>query len=461
VNTNLSGSEFPPFSASNVFAPFNSNRIQFQIVSPAAQASGTTSATTRGFGMMFLNVTEANTTSIQYFSGSTLLDDVAVPVGGMGQPSFVGVVFPSPAVTSVVVTMGTSAIFNFDGTTVVSGPSDTAPNNLVAGDDVVLAEPTNPQTTIQATAGVPVSAVLGSFSDTDPNGTAGDYTAVVNWGDGSQSGATLSPAGGGFSATGNHTFTRQGTFQVSTTVTDFGGSTQTSRVTVVVAPRSSSTSLACSPSRVAVQKTTTCTATVTDIGNGTSLAPTGSVLLASLAGGSFPKGQQCQLAPTSVPGRSACSISFRPTQFPPTKADLLASYDGDAAHTGSNGKRTLKVRPPTCSIALASKRIAAGIKHLPVVVKCGFLATVKVRIFAVIAARGSFPGARLRLAGLNGIVGPDKRTKLQTFVSAPALGAVVTAAKRGQRVSLELTLSGKLLSRPVNKHITVRKLHIS
>jgi len=36
------------------------------------------------FGAVFLNVTQANTTSIQYFNGNELLDTVFAPVGGQG-----------------------------------------------------------------------------------------------------------------------------------------------------------------------------------------------------------------------------------------------------------------------------------------------------------------------------------------------------------------------------------------
>ena len=463
VNPSANG-KFPPFSSPNVFAPFNSNRIPLQIVSPAPQTSAPTPATTRGFGIMFLNVWSADTASIEYFNGSALLYTAFAPVGGVGQPSFIGVVFPSAAVTSVVVTMGTAEIFSFDGTTATSGPSDDSSSgftDLVAGDDVVLAEPSS-QGTIQATAGVPVSGVLDTFRDTDPAGSVGDYAAAVNWGDHTESGATISPYGSELSVTGSHTFTKQGTYGVITTVTDSGGSTQTSTVTVDVGRRSSSTRLACSPSRVAAGSTTKCTAIVTDVGPGTSIAPTGPVFFGSgSTGGTFPKRRECNLSATRVPGRSKCSVGFVPSQFPPRKAQVAARYDGDAAHTSSIGKRTVSVSPGSCSIMLSSTSITSNTTHLPVVVKCQFIAQVNITIVATIAGQGSAPGTQVTLASLQRTVPANKSTKLQTNVRPAPLKAVVAAAQRGQGISLELTLVGTPHSQPVQTSVPVGKVHVS
>jgi hypothetical protein len=464
ASVNPSGAgRFPAYSAPNVFAPFNSNRLQMQIVAPANQANGTSQAATRGLGVMFLNVWQPNTTSLQYFSGTTLLYTAFAPATGVGQLSFVGVLFPSPVVTNVVISLGTATLFSFDGTSASSGPPDSPPsgNNLVAADDVVLAEPTSTQASIQGTAGVPVNGLLGTFTDTDPGGNAGDFTAVVNWGDGSQTSEPISGTGGTFSVSGSHTYTRAGIFQVVTTVTDFGGSTETSRLTIQIAPRSSATSVSCSPSPIAVNNGTVCTATVSDVGGGSPVAPMGLVAFSSPTVGSFPSDGGCQLTATGSPGQSKCSIVFIPTQFPPRKAQVVANYAGDPAHGSSNGKGSVSVRGQRCSIKLRSKRLAPHSQRLRIVVTCEMHADVRITIVALISHRGSRHPARISFGHLRTTVAANKPAKLRILISQSGLRALESAAQHRYGTSLELTVVGTLRSKPVKASETVRRLRFS
>ena len=114
-----------------------------------------------------------------------------------------------------------------------------------AGDDTIKASFTDAAGSLQsATAqkhwigvveqpisasGYPVSAVEGaSFSgavatvtDPDPAATAAEYTAVIDWGDSSSSAGTVSgPTGGPFTVSGTHTYAEEGSYTVTTTVTD-------------------------------------------------------------------------------------------------------------------------------------------------------------------------------------------------------------------------------------------------
>jgi hypothetical protein len=75
-----------------------------------------------------------------------------------------------------------------------------------------------PATRFSAFAGT-----VATFTDDDPNGVAGDYTATINWGDGTTStGVVTAGAAGGFAATGSHSFA-EGRFTIITTLTDAGG----------------------------------------------------------------------------------------------------------------------------------------------------------------------------------------------------------------------------------------------
>jgi hypothetical protein len=241
VNPSVAGL-FPPLSRPNTFAMFNDNGIDFKFVLPSPADSTVVSAATRGFGAIFENVEIANTTSIQYFNGNTLLATVFAPVSGRGGQSFVGALFNSAIVTRAVLTLGTDVIFTFDGTNTRPGPftDDGVTHNLVTTDDWTLAEPvptpnglpivtgaqgtTFAAGTVTAVPGLSFTGVVASFSDLDPNGNARDFTATINWGDGrSTNGAIAANGQGGFNVVGTHTYGAPGVFPINVDIADFGG----------------------------------------------------------------------------------------------------------------------------------------------------------------------------------------------------------------------------------------------
>jgi hypothetical protein len=242
VNPNVAGL-LPAFSPKNTFAMFNDNGIDFKFVLPSAHTTELVSAASRGFGAIFENVTIPNTTSIEYFNGSTSLGKFFAPVGPKGQSVFLGELFNNPIVTNVTLTLGTDVIFKFDGTTFSSSGvvDDGTTHNLVSVDDWVYPEPvaiangfpinsgpagtTNAATGVTATEGAAFTGVVASFSDSDPNGNAKDFTAVINWGDGHQSNGSITKnAAGGFDVSGTNTYATTGLFPINVDVQDFGGS---------------------------------------------------------------------------------------------------------------------------------------------------------------------------------------------------------------------------------------------
>ena len=89
-----------------------------------------------------------------------------------------------------------------------------------------------------ATRSTAFNRAVVTFTDDDPNGMVSDYTASVNWGDGTTSAAVVSAAaGGGFTATAQHAF-REGRFSIVSTITDAGGASTsaTSRIVVDLTP---------------------------------------------------------------------------------------------------------------------------------------------------------------------------------------------------------------------------------
>jgi hypothetical protein len=221
VNSNAGGL-FGAFSPADVVAPFNTNTFTLEVVSPSDPATTSIPRATRGLGLVFLNVEDPSETTVQYLNGNDVLATAAVPAGGPGHhPSFVGELFNAPVVTRVVVTLGGAEIFRFDGTTVVSGGTDIA-NNLVAADDLVLAE--SQAQTLTATAGASFAGSVATFGDLDPGGKVRDYSATIDWGDGSTSAGAVAPGAGGQSVvSGTHTYSQPGTYPVRVAIGDLGG----------------------------------------------------------------------------------------------------------------------------------------------------------------------------------------------------------------------------------------------
>src|SRR5262249_19174387 len=77
-------------------------------------------------------------------------------------------------------------------------------------------------------AGQSLSRVVGSFADANPGGAVPDYTATINWGDGTPTTqGTISADGSEFDVTGDHTYATSGARPITITVQDTGGSSTT------------------------------------------------------------------------------------------------------------------------------------------------------------------------------------------------------------------------------------------
>ena len=70
------------------------------------------------------------------------------------------------------------------------------------------------------------SGPTATFSDGDPNGMTSDYSATIDWGDGSSSAGAISPGTGSgpYSVSGTHAYSSTGPFTITTTIDDAGGS---------------------------------------------------------------------------------------------------------------------------------------------------------------------------------------------------------------------------------------------
>jgi hypothetical protein len=121
-------------------------------------------------------------------------------------------------------------ILNDDGGETVSQISDgtvkIADAALTAGDKLTLSE----------SATKAFTATVGSFTDAaGSQAKAADFTAKINWGDGTTSNGTVSQtAAGKFSVSGSHTYASVGEKTVTVNVADEEGATLTFTATVSV-----------------------------------------------------------------------------------------------------------------------------------------------------------------------------------------------------------------------------------
>lgn len=120
-------------------------------------------------------------------------------------------------------------------------------------------------TTISATEGAAFSGAVATFTDPDPNSTAGEYAATITWGDGSSSAGTISgPTGGPFTVTGTHTYTEEGTYAITVTITDTDTPSNTATATSTANVADATIAASCAASPVSPQSFSGPVAGVTD-----------------------------------------------------------------------------------------------------------------------------------------------------------------------------------------------------
>lgn len=145
-----------------------------------------------------------------------------------------GVALSLQNTTGVDVGEGHAVIEQSDGKYVMAADRFTLERFLGEIDEPLTAT----GTTILVSEGASFSGTAATFTDADPTGTTSDYSATVDWGDGTAptivTGSQMSDAGGIFTLPASHVYAEEGTYTVTVTITDIGGATATAGSTAIV-----------------------------------------------------------------------------------------------------------------------------------------------------------------------------------------------------------------------------------
>jgi len=153
---------------------------------------------------------------------------------GDGSPSTTGTITGGSGSPYVVSGTHSYADDGFDVTSVTVTDTSLALNTATASGFAVVSDaPITASSATLPALGVNQPSgplVVATFTDGNPTAPLGDFTALIDWGDGTSSAGTVTqPDGIGktFDVVGSHTYTASGTFTVTVDISDVGGSTGT------------------------------------------------------------------------------------------------------------------------------------------------------------------------------------------------------------------------------------------
>ena len=198
-------------TASNTIAVAEGDVLTVNLIQPTPSA--TEGQSFSGRVANFVNTNAANNTPAD-FTATIKWGDGTTTTGTVS----------NPAATNIYAVDGSHTYADEGTFTVTVVLSDDAPGtaSATASNPFGVAEAdslSGTATPIQTTEGTAVSEAA-TFTDTYTGNTAADFTATINWGDGTTTAGTVSGGGGSFTVSGSHIYTASGSFPVAVTLAD-------------------------------------------------------------------------------------------------------------------------------------------------------------------------------------------------------------------------------------------------
>lgn len=165
-------------------------------------------------------------TSVTFYDGDQVL---GVRPMTLGSPAVLQVSFATAGVHSVSAVCAPVFCKGLLTEEVQDSPSPPPPG----GD--VLSNPTLQLSS--AKNGVPVTGVIATFTDSNPSAIVSDFTAMINWGDGTESAGVVSGSAGTLNVSASpegHTYSERGSFTVSVSLSAPGVTSSVATGTVSV-----------------------------------------------------------------------------------------------------------------------------------------------------------------------------------------------------------------------------------
>ena len=119
------------------------------------------------------------------------------------------------------------------------------------------------------------NSAVATFTHANGVEPAGNYTATINWGDGKTSTGTITQSGATYTVKGSHTYSKSGTYTVTTTVVDSQQAVQNSMMMASASmATTAAATTAASPNAAATASDNAAVTSTTDSGPATAVNST-------------------------------------------------------------------------------------------------------------------------------------------------------------------------------------------
>lgn len=170
---------------------------------------------------------QANASATEYTATIDWGDATGTSPGAINQPG-------GPGTPFTVIASHTYAEEGTYTAKVTITDKDTPLNSATANSTANVGDAALSASGVAPTSPQGFNGTVANFTDANAGATTADFSATIDWGDGSNSTGTVTGSGGSFSVAGNHTYTGTGYFTVTVKIIDDGGSTATTTSTILI-----------------------------------------------------------------------------------------------------------------------------------------------------------------------------------------------------------------------------------